>query len=277
MAFDITNTLETSECNNGDIDWYDGDGSGPRQNLVSHSGTTGGFWYVNNGSTPSGSTGASSNPPGNDSFVYAEMSGSPAGYEFVGVWTTQYSNLTQALYVEIDHWLYCLSGAQLTIEYSTLASPDPTDNGDWTVIATATADGSDPGQWDTLQADLSGIAQSSTVSIRIRYLPPSNNYANDGCIGNWRIYSIDTTTYEISGVTYDKNGDILGSCHVHLCKDNGDDTATWLDHTVSNSSTGAYTFTGAYGGDANLFIIAWKDDSPHVMDCTDHVLQATEV
>lgn len=277
MAFDKTNTLELSEVNNGDIDWYDGGGI-IQGNLVAHTGTTGGFWYCNPdppGTTPSGSTGCDTYgaPGSNDSFAYAEMSGSPSAYEYVGFWTTSYNNNNQNLFVEIDYYLYALLGATLYVEYSLLASPDPTDNADWTVADSVAANGTDPGVWNTLQVDLSAISKSSTVWIRIRYLPPSNNYANDGCFGNWRIYGVDTQTYKLEGVTKDKNGSVLGSCKCFLWKDNLDNTLTFVGYALSDAVTGAYSFTGITDNDAQYIVESWKDDTPHVFDMTDHVLQ----
>jgi hypothetical protein len=84
------------------------------------------------------------------------------------------------------------------------------------------------------------------------------------------------TVYQIQGITRDKNGTVLGNCDVFLCRDNGNNTATFLAHTTSDANNGVYNFEGGYGT-ANHFVIAWKDDSPHIFDCTDHVLQGNEV
>ena len=79
-------------------------------------------------------------------------------------------------------------------------------------------------------------------------------------------------TYKIDGITKDKDGTALGSCHTFLVKDNLDDTYTYKAYQLSNSSTGAYSFTGLVDNDANYQVIAWKDDTPHVFDVTDHIL-----
>lgn len=81
------------------------------------------------------------------------------------------------------------------------------------------------------------------------------------------------TTYKLDGVTYDKNGTILGSCECYLFKDNQDNTLTFVDYVLSNASTGAYSFTGLSDNDAQYIVVAWKDNTPHVFDVTDHVLQ----
>lgn len=80
-------------------------------------------------------------------------------------------------------------------------------------------------------------------------------------------------TYKITGTTYDLDGEPLGSVKCFLCKDNGDDTCTYLDYDLSNATTGVYLFTGIEDDDSNYFVIAWKDDSPHVKDVTDHNLE----
>ena len=85
--------------------------------------------------------------------------------------------------------------------------------------------------------------------------------------------SVSTGTYKLEGITKDSTGAALGSCHCFLVKDNGDDTFTYKDYQLSNVSTGAYSFTGLTDNDASYQVIAWKDDSPHVFDVTDWVLQ----
>jgi len=83
-------------------------------------------------------------------------------------------------------------------------------------------------------------------------------------------------TYEISGVTKDSDGVALGSCHCYLCKDNGDDTASFIEYQLSHASTGAYSFTGLEDNDPNYFVIARKSLAPWVFDVTDYVLTPQE-
>lgn len=80
-------------------------------------------------------------------------------------------------------------------------------------------------------------------------------------------------TYKLEGVTYDKNGDILGTCECYLYKDNGDNTITFVNYVASNGGTGAYSFTGIVDNDAAYLVVFIKDGSPNVFDVTDHVLQ----
>ena len=79
--------------------------------------------------------------------------------------------------------------------------------------------------------------------------------------------------YKVEGITKDKDGTALGSCHTFLCKDNGDNTCSFIAYVLSNVITGAYSFAGLYNNDPAYFVISWKDDTPHVFDVTDHVLQ----
>lgn len=80
-------------------------------------------------------------------------------------------------------------------------------------------------------------------------------------------------SYKLEGITYDKNGSVLGSCKCFLFKDNQDNTLTYVDYALSDAGTGAYSFTGLGDNDAQYIVVAWKDDSPHVFDVTDYVLQ----
>lgn len=82
-----------------------------------------------------------------------------------------------------------------------------------------------------------------------------------------------TAAFKLEGVTYDKDEVILGSVDCYLYKDNLDNTITFKGHVVSNAGTGVYSFTGIADNDANYLVVFIKDDSPHVMDVTDHVLQ----
>ena len=81
-----------------------------------------------------------------------------------------------------------------------------------------------------------------------------------------------TTSYTLSGVTKDKDGATLASCKCFLVKDNLDQTLSFIDYALSDGS-GNYEFVGVPDTDAQYIVVAWKDDSPHVFDVTDHVLQ----
>ena len=87
---------------------------------------------------------------------------------------------------------------------------------------------------------------------------------------------VPPVTYKIEGITKNLAGSALGECKCFLVKDNGDDTYTFLAYQLSNVSTGAYSFTGLTDGSSVYQVIAWKDDTPHVFDVTDHVLVPIE-
>ena len=89
----------------------------------------------------------------------------------------------------------------------------------------------------------------------------------------WEVVEWDKIYYKLEGITYDKTGNALGSCKCFLFKDNQDNTISPIDYQVSNAVTGAYSFTGLEDNDAQYLVYAVKDDSPHVFDVTDHVLQ----
>jgi len=83
-------------------------------------------------------------------------------------------------------------------------------------------------------------------------------------------------TYKLEGISKDKNGDVLVSCKCYLFKDNQDDTLTYKDYALSDAGSGAYSFTGISDDDAQYIVVVWKDNTPHVFDTTDHVLQPVE-
>ncbi len=78
-------------------------------------------------------------------------------------------------------------------------------------------------------------------------------------------------TYDLEGITYDKDGDVLGSCEVYLFKDNGAAfTLSFIDYVVSDFITGAYSFT--VSDEDDYLVVAFKDLTPNVFDVTDHNL-----
>jgi len=89
-------------------------------------------------------------------------------------------------------------------------------------------------------------------------------------IGSLESFGATVLGRTISGITKDKDGNALGSCHCYLAEDNGDNTLTYIDYVLSNATTGAYSFIAPHGG--QFLTVAWKDDTPHVFDVTDHVL-----
>jgi len=85
------------------------------------------------------------------------------------------------------------------------------------------------------------------------------------------------SVYKLEGVTKDKNGSILGSCKCYLFKDKIDNYLHYKDYTLSDVVTGVYSFTGISDNDAEFIVMAWKDNTPHVFDMSDHVLQPVAI
>jgi len=85
----------------------------------------------------------------------------------------------------------------------------------------------------------------------------------------------EISTFKIEGVTKNQAGSPLGTCECFLFKDNEDNTLTFIAHDQSDGS-GNYSFTGLTDGSATYLVYSYKDDTPHVMDVTDHVLIPVE-
>jgi len=112
------------------------------------------------------------------------------------------------------------------------------------------------------------VATAGTEDLGWTFDATSNRDAHS--VAAWPPASV--TTYKLEGITKDNSGNPLGSCECYLLKDNGDDTYDFIDQQTSNATTGAYSFTGLTDNDSAYQVVAWKDDTPHVYDCTDHVL-----
>lgn len=111
---------------------------------------------------------------------------------------------------------------------------------------------------------ISDAEDVKSASTRVAYT------TQDTKSGSTRVVS-----YEIAGVTKDKDGNTLASCHCFLFKDNQDDTLTFSGYDLSDGS-GNYNIRTA-DNDAQYLVYSFKDDTPHVFDVTDHVLQPSVV
>jgi hypothetical protein len=126
----------------------------------------------------------------------------------------------------------------------------------------------------TAGSSVADLDPSSTGALACRCTWANQNRAAQMSI---QLGAGSLITYEISGITKDKSGSPLGSCECYLVKiDAGANSAAFVDYVVSNSSTGAYTFSGITDNDSEYMVIAWKDDAPHVMDATDYILTPIE-
>lgn len=114
-------------------------------------------------------------------------------------------------------------------------------------------------------------AASHTFSIRWQDLVATPTL-DTGRTRTFYCIQFTQVTYKLEGVTKDKNGTPEATCECFLCKDNGDNTCSYVAYDQSDGS-GNYSFTGIGDNDADYFVISWKADTPHVFDVTDHVLQ----
>lgn len=81
-------------------------------------------------------------------------------------------------------------------------------------------------------------------------------------------------TLKIEGYVYDIDGEPVASADCFLCKDNGDDTQTFIDQTTTDSS-GKYTFWD--GEDINYIVYVRKADTPAIKDLTDRNIQSVDI
>lgn len=264
MPYDQTYDFDSFADAAADFDYHSSNASSGEQ-VVNEPTSNGNApdWQWTDEASPSSGTG----PPGGEGCVYPETSSpAAAGNE---CWCV----LKAA--EQIDAALYLLN---VTASICTLGNTagaiylEAWDGGSWNALASWA--GSATTTWQSVGPyDCSAYTNSD---FRVRYrvvVGTGNTYQCDFAISQLRVYGSDRPAYALSGVTKDASGDALGSCQVFLFKDNGDDTCSFIAHQVSNSSTGAYSFTGIADGDPAYFVVAWKDDSPHVFDVSDHVLQ----
>jgi len=101
----------------------------------------------------------------------------------------------------------------------------------------------------------------------------STSYSSGQCLAIYALLEAGTT-YALSGYTKDNDGNILGGCECYLLKDNGG-SFSFDGYQSSDISTGYYSFSGL-DNSAIYQVVAWKDDTPHVYDVTDWILQPQE-
>lgn len=135
-----------------------------------------------------------------------------------------------------------------------------------------------PTGWDE-RVD-SSVANNSlyvATSPAINYPFPSTftrtNAASGDEMGSlsFVISPASSTTYDIEGVTRDKDGEILVSCEVSLYRERSANNYEFVSSQTSHGSTGAYSFTVSENP-SNFMVYARKDGSPNVFDATDNNL-----
>lgn len=219
----------------------------------------GGYWCWTDTGSPSSNTG----PPSGTACIYTETSSpSTVGDEFTCELRTALNAGQYGFFVEFNLCVY--GNAAGTIYFEAY------DGNSWNIIDSWSGNGT-----TTFTAkgpyDLSSYGNSD-FKVRLRIVTGGTAYQNDFSWDEVRIYGDEKVQYYVSGITKDKNGNILGSCECHLLKDNLDNTLTFVGYVLSNATTGAYSFT-VWDNDAQYLVVSWKDDTPHVFDVTDHVLQ----
>lgn len=227
-------------------------------------------WIRHTGSTPSSSTGADNDHTYGDTThykIYVECSSSVCqGSDTEAIIEHDIQGNIYALSMTIWYHMYGSSMGALHVDIY-----DGVWNNDVWSITGQQHTSTTQAYTQTPAIDLS--AYTTATKVRIRY-DQVGGYAADVCLDDIRIYGNARATYEIAGVTKDKNGNILGGCEVTLFKA---DTAsppnyTQKAKTTSDAATGAFSFT-VYDQDAQYMIYAIKDGTPSVFDATDNVLQ----
>ncbi len=77
-------------------------------------------------------------------------------------------------------------------------------------------------------------------------------------------------SFQITGITRDNTGNIVGSVEVYLLKyTSGTHLFAQIARTTSDASTGAFSFLGLADNDPSYNIVAFKDGTPHTFDVSD--------
>jgi len=236
-------------------------------------------WSHGTNDTASTGVGPTSGAGGNpDGYAYTEMS-SPGAFNDVFT-------------MELDTNFDCAANSNVTVKWKTNQRGEFNDatcqlqsneNGaGWVNRGSLFGGSGDPDKvatggvqiWSQRSVDISalGVSHASTRARLVVTAPAAGTtWHSDYGIDEFEV--LTSVFYKLDGITKDNAGTALGSCECHLFKDNLDDTSSFVAHLTSNVSTGAYSFTGLTDNDSQYFVVAWKDDAPHVFDVTDHNLQ----
>lgn len=275
FTFDTEND---SDCQRFDFVSYNGGAGQTSGVLISAAGTAAEFCHDTNGGN-STDVGPDQGQGGvGDGYLYTECSSPGANGD------DYYMEFDTALDASAEQWqfnFYSMQrGPAIGNNHSVFHVQINESGGGWVTVASFGGTGEDTTSgtdWISRSVDLSesgaNTDSSTLVRIWIETDGPTNAWHADIGIDTVSIVGTPLVSYKLEGTTYDKDASALGSCLCFLFKDNQDDTLTFVDYVLSNASTGAYSFTGLEDNDAQYLVIAWKDDSPHVFDVTDHVLQ----
>jgi len=198
--------------------------------------------------------------PGNDPYVklaiYADSGGAPTGSPLVESAPFQITGGNQWFDTDISD-ISIISGTTYHVAHITSTAPST--------------------QWRYRNSNPANGGSHYKSGVTYPTFPTSpNSGPSTRRYGAYRMGHVDTSTYKIEGVTKNKDGNILSECDCFLFKLNTDeDNATYINYDKSDAN-GNYSFTGLDDNDTKYFVIAWKDNTPHVFDCTDHVLTGIE-
>lgn len=223
--------------------------------------------------------------------AYFKVSNGTEGGTTVDI-TTPVGTTACAQVYRISSWYGDLTGVDTTTpgSFGTGTAPNPpsetaswgAEDNLWFAISGAADDDisytTAPTNYTNLNSTVSGGGIDNGCSIgsaRRNYTNATDNpsaftlASSESWVGGTIV--IRQETYKIEGKTYDNDENILSNCNCLLMKDNLDDTCDVIDYTTSDGS-GDYSFEDILDNDSQYFVYAWKDDSPHVMDVTDHNL-----
>ena len=99
-------------------------------------------------------------------------------------------------------------------------------------------------------------------------------FGSNGTVGVTFVLTNNDTSRTISGVTEDKDGNVLVSVDVALMKSDGASPPNYIkvDEVVSDGTTGAYSFTVLEDSDALFMVVGNLSGSPDRFDVTSSVL-----
>jgi hypothetical protein len=126
-------------------------------------------------------------------------------------------------------------------------------------------------QW---AVDMSGATAGDTYEFRVVETGTSNVQSDDPCTTTVKMAENNGT---IDGITSDIDGSVLISCHVSLFEVTSEGPPheyEFVESQISHGTTGAYSFEVWWDGTAPYHMVySSKDDTPHVFDATDNVVQ----
>lgn len=279
FTFDTENDSDCQRFDFYSVNGGSGQGSGV---LISSAGTAAEFCHDTNGGNSTG-VGPSQGQGGvGDGYLYTECSSPGANGD---LYQMVFDTVLDASAEQWQFNFYSMQcGPVIGNNQSLFDVQINEDSGGWVTVTGGDFGGTGEDttsqtDWISRSVDLSDSGANVDASTQVRILietqGPANAWHGDIGIDTVEIVGTPSATYETGGITYDKTGSVLGEVECYLFKDNGDNTLTYLDYQLSNVSTGVYLFTEIADNDAAYLVVAWKDDSPHVFDVTDHVLQPT--